>query len=506
MANHISPCSAASERIATELDNTIILKDIAGLNERINEALALAESEAGISKATVLYCLGTAYGALSSISGTEDEESLKKQIYFLRKSISQLESSECVAPEHSLYIKTYKINAYVNYGNVLSRCGRIIAAIEQYKKALELQPKFGMALGNLGKIYMDYSIMEFDPGHQGYFHHFSFAMLQKALECTDPNTYPEARAFFQNQADQYRPEYIESFLSKELSIPKIVIRGKQERAYREWAVEHNLFLNTLSALPPLELCFACDVLQLPGMVVSLDAKPVFHGMFNQIKQEYVFARYQYYSALQESSKPHYADKETHLVNFADYPQYGMRIERVKSSFKTLFGLLDKMAYFLNAYFDLGIKERDVSFSSIWKSEHGGGKHHYKYKHTLNHSDNFALSSLYWISRDMYDRFEDSPNPQLERIKSVRHALEHKYVKVTKGWFPDRENGEFDDLALYVNEDELYDLTIQLMHIVREAIICLSLCVHAEEQSRQKGNGDKIVMPMLLREYDDNWKV
>jgi hypothetical protein len=95
---------------------------------------------------------------------------------------------------------------------------------------------------------------------------------------------------------------------------------------------------------------------------------------------------------------------------------------------------------------------------------------------------------------------------LERIKSVRHALEHKYVKVTKGWFPDRENGEFDDLALYVNEDELYDLTIQLMHIVREAIICLSLCVHAEEQSRQKGNGDKIVMPMLLREYDDKWKV
>lgn len=506
MEKCISPCSASTEIIATKLDKAIIVKDIVALNKHINEALVLAESEDAISKATIYYCLGTAYGALDSITGSKDEESLKKQIYFFRKSISQLEALECSEHKFALYVKTYKTNAYVNYGNVLCRCGRIIAAIYQYKKAVELQPTFGMALGNLGKAYMDYSLMEFDPGHQEYFHHFSYTHFQRALECTDPNTYPEARAFFANRANQYRPEYVESFLSKELSIPQIRIREKQELAYREWAVENNLFLNTLNDLPPAELCFACDVLQLPGMVVSLDAKPVFHGMFNQIKQEYIFARYQYYSALQETRRPHYADKDTHLINFADYPQYGMRIERVKSSFKTLFSLLDKMAYFLNSYFDLGIKERDVSFSAVWKSEHGSGKHRYTYKNTLNHSDNFALDSLYWISRDLYDSFEDSPNPQLERIKKVRNALEHKYVKITKGWFPDREKGEIDDLALYVNETELYDLTMQLMHIVREAIICLTLCVHAEEQSRQKESGDKIVMPMPLMEYDDNWKL
>lgn len=505
MANNVSPCSDAAEKIATKFDAAIIAGDPVALEEHINEALTLVESEDEISKATIYYCLGTAYGALDSIGETNTEESLKKQIYFFRKSIALLETVECSAPDFSLHVKTYKTNTYINYGNVLCRCGRIIAAIAQYKKALELQPTFGMALGNLGKAYMDYSLMEFDPGHQEYFHHFSYVYLQRALECTDPNTYPEARAFFASRVAQYRPEYVESFLSKELSIPQFNIRGKQERAYRQWAVENNLFLNTLNDLPPAELCFACDVLQLPGMVVSLDAKPIFHGMFNQIKQEYVFARYQYYSALQEASKPHFADKDTHLINFADYPQYGMRIEQLKSSFKTLFGLLDKMAYFLNSYFDLGIKERDVSFSAIWKSEHGG-KHRYAYKNTLNYHDNFALSSLYWISRDLYDSFEDSPNPQLERIKKVRHALEHKYVKITKGWFPDRENGEIDDLALYVNETELYDLTMQLMHIVREVIICLTMCVHAEEKSRKKENGDQLVMPMPLMEYDDNWKI
>ena len=48
--------------------------------------------------------------------------------------------------------------------------------------------------------------------------------------------------------------------------------------------------------------------------------------------------------------------------------------------------------------------------------------------------------------------------------------------------------------------------MQLMHIVREVIICLTLCVHAEEKSREKENGDKLVMPMPLMEYDDNWKI
>ena len=229
-------------------------------------------------------------------------------------------------------------------------------------------------------------------------------------------------------------------------------------------------------------------------------------MFNQIKQEYVYARYQYYLSLQFREEVHYADKETHLINFADFPQYGIRIEQLKSAFKTLYGLFDKIAYFLNSYFELGIHERDVSFNHIWLTGFGAGKNHYEYKNVLNHKENFALASLYWISRDFYDKFEDSPNPRLKRISDVRNALEHKYVKVTNGWFPARVNGEIDDLALYVTEDELSALTLELMHIVREAIICVSLCVHVEEQKNRDQLQNKLIMPMPLMEYDDEWKL
>ena len=64
----------------------------------------------------------------------------------------------------------------------------------------------------------------------------------------------------------------------------------------------------------------------------------------------------------------------------------------------------------------------------------------------------------------------------------------------------------DDLALYVTEDELSALTLELMHIVREAIICLSLCVHVEEQKKQEENDDNFILSMPMMEYDDEWKI
>ena len=113
------------------------------------------------------------------------------------------------------------------------------------------------------------------------------------------------------------------------------------------------------------------MLQLPPIITHIEDKLIYHGMFNQLKQEYIFARYQHYSCIQVQKKVHFADKDTYLVDFANFPQYSIRIENLKSAFKILFSLLDKIAFFINTYFNLGIKERDVSFHSIWLEEKKG---------------------------------------------------------------------------------------------------------------------------------------
>ena len=503
---YINPFSEESETYAQKLDNASITGDVAQLDTLLSEIEKTLPDTDAASQARLYYSIGTVYSDFAKAKGLSYQESLKKQLYCFRKSVDIIEDEEYSKKEYAPYVKGFKRILYTNYANTLSSCGRKIEAIAQYRKAIEVHPSFGMALGNLGRVYQDYGIIDYDDGHQDYFHHFAYSLLKNAAECKDPNTYKEAKECFATAIAGYDPQYVEEFLQKELKIPKFSYENFEERLYREWAVENCLFLNTLNDLPVPEMCFATDVLQLPSMVVSIDAKPIFHGMFNQIKQEYVYARYQYYSSLQFREEVHFADKDTHLINFADYPQYGIRIEQIKSAFKILYGLFDKIAYFLNSYFDLGIHERDVSFNHVWLTGFGIGKKHYDYKNVLNHEENFALASLYWISRDFYDKFEDSPNPRLKRISDVRNALEHKYVKVTNGWFPERTKGEIDDLALYVTESELSSLTLELMHIVREAIICLSLCVHVEEQKKQKENEGKFIPSMPLMEYDDDWKI
>lgn len=503
---YLNPFSKESEDYAKKLDEATSSNDIDQLEALLDEIESKIPLVDEASQARLYYSIGTVYSDFANARGLGHEEALKKQLYCFRKSIDIVEKREYSKEEYAPYVIAFKLILYTNYANTLASCGRKIEAIAQYKKAISINPLFGMALGNLGRIYRDYGVMDYDDGHQRYFHHYAYSLLQRASDCQDPNTHEDAKKYFRNAVSEYSIEYVERFLQQDLIIPEYQCDDIEEELYRDWAVGNGLFLNTLNDLPQEELCFANDVLQLPDMIASIDAKPVFHGMFNQIKQEYVYARYQYYSSLQFREEPHYADKYTHLINFADYPQYGIRIEQLKTAFRILYGLFDKIAYFLNSYFDLGIHERDVSFSHIWLTGFGYGKNHYDYKNTLNHKQNFALESLYWISRDFYDRFEDSPNPRLKRISDIRNALEHKYVKVVDGRLFECMSGEVDDLALYVTEEELSTLTLELMHIVREAIICLSLCVHVEEQNKREKNKEKLVFSIPMMEYDDGWKI
>ena len=439
------------------------------------------------------------------MAGVSGEASIKKQLYCFRKSIRLIETDEYADEKYRPYVLGLKQVLYTNYANLLERCGRKIAAIEQYKKSILINRDFGMANGNLGKAYQHYGMLENDDGHRDLFHYFAYQYLNRALQSHDPNTYSEAKDRFKAAIDQYHPEYIKKVLKIDLSFPQYSYEDLEELSYRNWCLSNGLFLNTLNDLPIIELSFACDVIQLPNMITKIDAKPVFHGMFNQIKQEYIYARYLYYSTL-GYNEPHFADRETYIKSYTDYAQYSIRLERLKTAFKTLYGLFDKMSFFLSHYFDLGIKERDINFRSIWHSSAGRGKGEYKFKNVLNPAQNFALSSLYWISKDFFDKYEDSPNPEIRRIKDIRDSLEHKYVKISDGFF-DKCIGEYGDgLAFYISDKELYEVTIMLLRILREAIINLSLCVNIAEIPKREAAKDELVLPLYLLDYEDDWKV
>lgn len=105
----------------------------------------------------------------------------------------------------------------------------------------------------------------------------------------------------------------------------------------------------------------------------------------------------------------------------------------------------------------------------------------------------------------FERIEDSPNPELKRIRDIRNALEHKYVKVYHDLFKDQIEKNGDGLAFYVSEKELYDATLVLLKILREAIINVSLCVNIAEADKIKEHKNEEIPSIPLDAYDDKWK-
>jgi len=506
LSQYIDPFSEKAKNLSAKFDFATMNNNIDELEKLIKEAENVLDGENSASQAMIYYSLGTAYDDFAKLTGNRNEEAFQKILYYFRKSINLIESDEYEDDKYSPYIISLKEILYTNYANALDHCGRKITAIEQYKKALSFHNDFGMALGNLGRVYQHYGMLEYDDNHRDLFHYFAYHYLNKAIKCNDPNTHDAAKKCFEETMKVYDPEYVENVLTSEVSFTPYVYDNHEELAYREWCLQNCLFLNTLNDLPVAELSFAGDVIQLPNMIVDVNAKPIFHGMFSQLKQEYIYARYIYYSTLNSDFEPHFADKETYIKAYTDYAQYSIRLEKLKTAFKTLYGMFDKIAFFLEHYFDLGIQERDINFRSIWKNSAGHGKNTYQYKNTLNPDQNFALLSLYWISKDFFDGFEDSPNPELKRIKDIRNSLEHKYVKISDDFFKERTEEYGDGLALYVSDKELYNVTFMLLKILREAIINLSLCVNIAEIPKREISKDKVILPMQLMDYEDDWKI
>ena len=71
-----------------------------------------------------------------------------------------------------------------------------------------------------------------------------------------------------------------------------------------------------------------DVLHPPPITVAIGTGPYFESFFNQIKQEFVSARYLLYEG-ESQRRPHFSDAGVTLADTRDYPLFGLAGEKVK---------------------------------------------------------------------------------------------------------------------------------------------------------------------------------
>ncbi|RYY89474.1 MAG: hypothetical protein EOO15_06050 [Chitinophagaceae bacterium] len=384
-----------------------------------------------------------------------------------------------------------------NLGNVLSHLGRVIDAISCWVKVLDIDPDFGMAIGNLGFGLMHYSKVLYDDSHQFIFCRFAYGLLLHSSTCDD--VFPEAKAAFANHARIIEQRYGKNVLRKDLIFEKTGGgNSPEEDAYRNWCVHHRLFLNPLNELYKGDLP-SHDCLFLPVVRTTLDAPPFLHGFYNQLKQEYATARFYLYTGA-TSKGTHFSDKGNLQLDTADYSAFSFNIESTKSAFRALYSLFDKIAYYLNYYLELGFAPDKVSFRRIWYS-------YSKNRPTGIHpkileGQNWMLRGLYWLSKDLEEKdpaFSEALLPEAQALATIRNFLEHKSLRVVEiGVSEIVDNG----FTYQINRRELEDKAMQLAKTVRAALMYLSYSMKIHEAQRTDSNPS---ITVALSQIEDIFK-
>ncbi len=431
----------------------------------------------------------------SASSWTQPE--MEQQILHLRRALTSTGFDD-LEPRRRCEILT-------NLANLLNSLGRFVEARATWTRALTIDPGFWMARGNRGSGLIDYARSLYDTGHRDVFGLAAHreltqaeADLKRNPSLGDPavgGRFLALRTMVEGAIDLAEVE--RSFRPDGHSLGET----QAERSYRKWCLREVLFLNPLNDVEPFSVA-ANDILTLPDFAAELAEPPVLIGFFNQLKQEYVSARWRVYEA-STADEPHFSDRGVLLFNTLDYPSYGLSVETIKLAFRAAYSIFDKIAFFLNHYMGVGLAKNSVNFRRIWRESEKS-----PLRAIFEANENWPLRGLYWLSRDLFDEeIHESIEPEARELNSIRNHLEHKYLKLHDLPFSSESNDELflDTLSQSILLSDFEKKTLQLLKLARAALIYLSLGMHQEERRRERLRGPGLVASMTLPEWSDDWK-
>ncbi len=497
----------AIEAIGILVDISCDLSNADGLTHATKQAnLILSKDLSETQKSTVYYFVGNAWSGLRALKHSSSKAIWDWQQTEIENEILNFRLFNCCLETDKN--SPYFCQANTNLGNTLSHVGRFVDAIMYWEKALQCNPSFGMALANKGYGLISYARSLYDNGHVGVFLKFAYSFLKQGLETK--KVHSDAKKMFEHAIRDIETRVGKKFLEEIFDMNSYSLGDSEaERRYRKWCLDNRLFINPLNDLGPYNIA-ARDILSCPSLYTSKDemssCPPVYFGFYNQLKQEYVSARFLLYESLQ-SQDSHYSDSEVQIYNTMDYPCYGLNIEKAKIAFRMAYSIFDKMAYFLNEYLKFKILETKVSFKTIW---YEGQKKSEGLRKEFVDFDNWPLRGLFWLTKDLSENrraFREPIEPDAKDIVRMRNHLEHKYLTITEY--------DMSDIAEFTNgiqkkvyrttRDSFSLKTLKLFKLVRAALIYLSLGIHIEER-KKTSKVDGIIAPMPLDIWEDDWKI
>ena len=399
------------------------------------------------------------------------ETELNKAKFYFRKALEYNPQDDMLMSE-----------ILVNLGNCYDTFGRVLDALDCYEEALKHKPNHGMALGNKALAIKYYA--ELEDEHERTYFLDAFSLLSQALEL---GVNPEVFDKFSKQLDEIKQAFPDKkILDNPQKFPGCTIkaRSKFERYLIEFCLKNGLYLNICNVCKKCDAAIG-DTVIIKEMTVSVDEKDKYlhlSSYLNQIKQDYVTARFLLILSRYKGLNLNFVDKRVTIIDTLDYKIHNIYVQLIEESFKSFYNVLDKIACFIQDY--LGMTKERTYFAKIWYSNQRKKILHHK----IECIKNFSLNALFDIHQD----FENGP---YKTLKETRNALTHRFVSVRM--IQKIENAE------NMTEDTLLKQTIELARIVKNAIIYLLYFVYWEEKKKVKN--EEIRLHLFAPKVPDNLK-
>ncbi|CAH7012918.1 conserved hypothetical protein [Vibrio chagasii] len=366
-------------------------------------------------------------------------DELSKSVIFFRKALYAIRQINFPTDEE-LFLQSC---IETNLGNNLSSQGRAFCCIPLWDSAFKCKqnPVPIISKANHG-LFLASNV--YDPSHKHYHYFTAYKLINLGLERLD-RLYPEQRIAYSEDSnfmnfkawfeDNFKPEdfdYFESFEEE--------VETRKQGDYLKWCGDNKLFINDLNDVCLSEIVYQ-DIMTLPSfsqqinLALSMHEELMYHGNFDELKNDYCYARYLIFSSKSiPGDRNHFFNKTYPHVDDMSHSITNLKASHYKSAFRTLYSLFDKIAYFINRFFELNDIEYDhkISFDNIFR-ELKGGKN-WKPHSKLKDSQNCFIHALFYILKDIRD-VKDSTSvsrwldPDAKAFSEIRNAIEHRSLKI-----------------------------------------------------------------------------
>jgi Flp pilus assembly protein TadD len=429
-------------------------------------------------KANIHYNLANGYLSLYGLAERKSGLEIIPQSENLQKAKLHFREALKLCDEFNF---DFKKQIFVNYGNCLDTLGRGVEALYSYDNAIQIDKNFSMAIGNKAKALRFFA--DISGQYRGAIYLESYQAIKSIIDKQDLIAVGglSAKKSFEDEMQKIQALFKDKIdLTKKLEHKKFSTTklSEFEIFFLDFCVKEKLFLNFHIHNNQCESAITDPIFI--SLITKIEDNDTFYQLakyINQIKEDYAIARLLLVQSQFKRADYDSISRRTTFVNTLDYSQFNLYFGLLKAAFKEAYNILDKIAVFINDYYNLGLSENKIYITKIWQKDK-------KIREEILKSKNISLYAL-------YDIYQDFKSDHYKDIQNIRNVSTHRKLVIFDSMLTDWDK---KDDKHNIGYDTMLSETINLLRLTKSAIIYLINFVTIEENKKRK-NG--LIAPMFV---------